>query len=305
MGIQLLVNPYPDGTDQMVRSQVISGSAALFGSAAAAGEPVNWNKLITGIGYNEVNFKGNGIHGQNTALTTGFAVAASVATVTAANNFFPGQQVTFAGNVGTLSALFNNQPPVTILTATSSQFTFATANTGTTTTGDVGLAVVVGENFFPLSIAPPTLTVTVTALSASGTTLTVTAANNFLPGAQVAINVATGTLGPKLAGQYVTVILSTGTAFTATMLSALTGTTGTGTAVGANPPQPYSVEFWLANGLGYIYTYQESTGVLLVQQVPSSASLSSAAPMGNLPAAAYPAGVLGDVIKYEAYFSKM
>jgi hypothetical protein len=121
----------------------------------------------------------------------------------------------------------------------------------------------------------------------------------------VTINVATGTLGPKLAGISIPVISSTTTAFTATMPSALTGTTGTGTAVGANPPQPYSVEFWSANGSGYSYTYSEATGVLYVQQVPASSALTSAAPMSNLAAAAYPAGVLGDIIKFEAYFSKM
>jgi len=301
MANQILVDPFPGGISNEDQAQVFSGSVALCGSAVATGEPLNWTNIVTGVGYNEINRLGAGLHGNSTALTTGFAVSAGICTVTAANNFSVGQQVTFLGNTQTLSALFNNIAPVTILSATSTTFTFATASTGTTTTGDVGLAVS-GYPVSPLQGANSAIAATVTALSASGTTLTVTAANTYLPGAQVQITVATGTLGPKLAGLTLTVIQSTSTAFTATMPSALTGTTGTGTASGINPPQPYSVKFWTELGSGYVYQYSRTTGVLFVMAQTSSASAGD--PLAKLAAAAYPAGVLNDVIRYEARFLK-
>lgn len=301
MANQILVNPFPAGIDSTQTSLTVSGSIALVGSAVATGEPINWNNLMDGVGYNEVNFQGNGAIGDSTAQTTGFAVSAGTCTVTAANNFQAGWQVTFLGNTQTLSALFNNTV-VTIVSATSSQFTFTTAQTGTTTTGDVGLAVV----YRPRALGVPgqnvTQNLTVTALSASGTTLTVTAANKLLPGAVVVVTVATGTLGPKLAGLQLPVIQTTGTAFTATMPSALTGTTGTGTAVGVNGPQPYSVKVWSELNSGYVYQYSSTYGTLFVMAQTSAASAGD--PLAKLAAAAYPAGVLADVIKYEAKFAK-
>jgi hypothetical protein len=282
----LMLNHFPAGFDSTQTSLTANGTVQLFGSAVATGEPINWNSMIDGIGYNEVNFRGNGVHGQNTAQTTGFAIAAGIATVTAANNFQPGWPVTFAGNTGTLSALFNNQPAVTVLTATASAFTFATSVIGTTTTGDVGIAYSGKKVQVPEPGDGATLLSTVTALSASGNTLTVTAANTYLPGAQVQVNVATGTLGPKLA--------------TAQMPSALTGTTGTGTASGINPPQPYTVSFWSQSDSGYTYSYNQATGCLFVQVGGASASN----PQANISAGAYPAGVLSDCIKYEARFAK-
>ncbi len=295
----LLLNPFPAGFDSTQTALTANGSVQLFGNAVATGEPINWAALIDGLGYNEVNFAGNGVHGQNTAQTTGFAVSGGIATVTAANNFSAGQQVTFQGNAGTLSALFNGLT-VTILTASASQFTFATALTGTTTTGDVGLAYSGRQVSLPVPSNGATLLSTVTALSASGTTLTVTAANAYLPGAQVQVSVATGTLGPKLAGVNLTVLNSTSTAFTAVMPSALTGTTGTGTASGINPPQPYTVSFWSQSDSGYTYSYNQATGCLFVQVGGASASN----PQANISAGAYPAGVLSDCIKYEARFAK-
>ena len=156
---------------------------------------------------------------------------------------------------------------------------------------------------------------------------------------------ASGTLGPKLiaAGPLV-VASSTSTAFT--IVSALTGTTGTGTATGSNPPVPFSVKFWSELASGYEYQYSTTTGVLFVLQSGSATpagtiaipvdtnvgttgpvyadtvanhfsttgsatsitnatftgSASTAAALAPLSAAAYPAGVLNDVIKYEAKF---
>ena len=354
----MLVNPFPAGFDSTQTALTVNGSVALVGSAVTTGEPINWNLLNDGVGYNEVNFRGNGVNGPDTAQTTGFAISAGVCTCTAANNFSAGQQVTFLGNTQTLSALFN-KVVITVISATSSAFTFATASTGTTTTGDVGIAY----TYAPRTIPEPGLgaiqNLTVTALSASGTTLTVTAANNLLPGAIVNIVVATGTLGPKLAGLQLPVIFSTSTAFTATMPSALTGTTGTGTGTGVNGPQPYSVKFWSEIASGYIYQYDSTTGCLFVYQggagtpagtivststaptittssggvttalgvaagalsevagasgitgvqAPTitstfTGSAGSAGALTPLSAAAYPAGVLADVIKMEAKFCK-
>ena len=261
MANQLLVNPFPSGIDTSQGTLTLNGSLLLAGSAVATGEPINWNSLIDAIAYTQVNYRGNGKNGTGAAYTTGFAVSAGTATVTAANNFSVGQQVTFLGNTGTLSALFNGQV-VTILTATSSAFTFTTTNTGTTTTGDVGIAFRNVQVNLPVPPDGAGISVTVSALSASGTTLTVTGTNNLLPGAVVTVSVATGTLGPKLVGLQLPVLNSTGTAFTALMPSALTGSTGTGTATGANPPVPYSVKFWSSLDSGYIYQYNSTTGCL-------------------------------------------
>ena len=299
MANQLLVNSFPAGFDSTQTTLTVNGSILLAGSAVSTGEPINWNSLIDAIAYTQVNYRGNGKNGTGAAYTTGFAVSAGTATVTAANNFLVGDQVSFLGNTGTLSALFNGQVG-TILTATSSQFTMTTANTGTTTTGDVGIAF----RYVPVSLPVPpdgaTVSVTVSAVSASGGVVTVTGANNLLPGAAVTFaGFASGTLGPKLiaAGPLV-VASSTTSAFTIT--SALTGTTGTGTASGSNPPTPFSVKFWSSLASGYVYQYSSTTGVLFVVEGGSTTSV----PLAPLGAGAYPSGVLADVILYEAKFTK-
>jgi hypothetical protein len=298
MANQLLVDGFPAGFDATHTTLTMNGSIILAGSAVATGEPINWTLLNEGVGFNEINYRGDGMNGQSAAYTTGFAVSAGICTVTAANNFQVGYPIVFLGNTQTLSALFNNQQPVTILTATSSSFTFATTNTGTTTTGDVGIAVRYQPVANPCPPQGATLTATVTAVSASGGVVTVTAANNFLPGAGVSFSgFASGTLGPKLiaAGQLI-VASSTTSAFTIT--SALTGTTGTGTATGVNPPTPFSVKFWSDLASGYVYQYSSTTGVLYVMQGAASANL----PLAVLSAGAYPSGVLADVVNWEAKF---
>ncbi len=299
MANALLVNPYPSGADITQSSLEINGSILLAGSAVSTGEPINWSQMFDAIGYNQINYKGNGKQGTGAAYTTGFAVSAGTCTVTANNSFSAGWQVTFIGNTQTLSALFNNTV-VTIVSATSTTFTFTTSNTGTTTTSDVGIAV----RYIPYSLPIPgdgtTLTATVTAVSASGGVVTVTAANNFLPGAYVSFaGFASGTLGPKLIAAGPLVVASaTSSAFTIT--SALTGTTGTGTATGSNGPQPYSVFFSSNLASGYTYQYSGSTGVLFVMQGNASASN----PQSPLGAGAYPSGVLNDVILYTAKFTR-
>jgi hypothetical protein len=100
------------------------------------------------------------------------------------------------------------------------------------------------------------------------------------------------------------VVSSTGTAFI--VYSTLTGSAGsdTGTATGFNCPQPYLFHAWSALASGYSYQYNTTTGCLFAMQVPASSALTSAASLSALAAAAYPAGVLGDVISYEAMFAK-
>lgn len=299
MANQILVNPFPCGFDSSQSSLTVCGTVALAGSAVATGEPLAWNDLVEGIGYNEINYRGNGQRGNATALTTGFAVSAGICTVTAANNFFVGQPVTFVGNTQTLSALFNGLT-VTVLTASSTQFTFATNLTGTTTTGDVGLANAAQFRSLPVPPDGTNLQLSVTALAASAGVITVTANNNLLPGSTVNFQPGfTGTLGPLLANAGAQVVLSaSATAFT--IASALTGTTGVGKAVGVNPAQPYSISFWSATSSGYTYVYSMATGVLFVM----IGAPGNSAPMAALSAGAYPANVLSDVICYEAKFAK-
>lgn len=296
MANQILVDPFPGGKDPTAQTQTFSGSVALAGSAVTTGEPLSWASLVTGIGYNEINRLGEGQHGSGSALVTAFSASSGTVTATAANNFQVGQQVTFVGCTTTLGKLLNGVV-VTVVTASSSQFTFLSSATGTGTS-EVGLAVNGNANVFPLQGANSAITGSVTALSASGGIVTVTAANFLLPGAQVVITSASSGIGAAISGQTLTVLASTGSAFTVT--SAATGASGTGTFSGINPPQPFAVSFWSELASGYSYVYSRTTGVLFVQQGAASASL----PNANLPAGAYPSGVLNDVIRYEAKFLK-
>lgn len=357
MSSQLFINPFPCGSDILQHSEEIYGSLLLAGSATVAGEPINFNNIVSGIQYNESNYRGQGpTVATGSAYTTGFAVSAGIATVTANNNFIPGQTVTFAGNTGVLSALFNGQS-ATVVSATSSSFTVATSNTGTTTTGDVGFCYS-GRNRVGYSASGPTLQATVTNLAATAASggvpafITVTATNYFLPGASVTFANLTTTLGLLMNGVQFTVVSSTGAAFV--VYSTLTGSAGadTGTATGNNCPQPAQVDFWSANNSGYIYQYKASTGNLFVLQSASltpagtisaptittltnagitapvyvnggaltettgatgitgvqaptfTGTATTAAALAKLAAAAYPAGVLGDLIKYRATFAK-
>ena len=93
--------------------------------------------------------------------------------------------IRFKGNTTAFGLLLNGLSfPVEQVTVGTS-FTILTAITGTTTSSEVGMAVNDRKMILPLVGPPPPLTATVTALSASGSILTVTAANKFLPGALV------------------------------------------------------------------------------------------------------------------------
>lgn len=291
----LLVDPYPSGKEATGNAVVLNGSVQLAGSAVSTGEPLKWTTLATGIGYNEINHIGGGNRGSGCALVTAYSASGGIVTATAANNFSVGQQVTFVGNTSVLGLLLNGVT-VTILTASSSQFTFASTATGTGTS-EVGIAYN-ASLVYPVQGANAAITGSVTALSASGGIVTVTAANNLLPGAQVVITSASSGIGASISGQTLTVIQSTGTAFTVT--SSATGASGTGTYSGINPPQPFSVKFWSELGSGYVYQYSRTTGVLFVM-VQGAAAQAALAPLS---AGAYPAGVKNDVIRFEAKFLK-
>jgi hypothetical protein len=159
------------------------------------------------------------------------------------------------------------------------------------------LAVNANSQVFPLQGSNSAITGSVTALSASGGIVTVTATNNLLPGAQVVITSATSGIGATISGKTLTVLSSTGSAFTVT--SSATGATGTGTYSGINPPQPFSVKVWSELASGFVYQYSRTTGVLFVLTGAAAQSALTA-----LSAGAYPSGVLNDLIRYEATFQK-
>jgi len=295
MANQILVDPFPGGIDISSVSETICGSIALCGSAVSTGEPLNWQNLVTGVGYNEVNRKGDGAHGTGNALVTTLATSAGVITATASNNFIVGQLVTFVNCTTTLGLLLNGLT-FAVVSASSSQFTFTSSLTGAGT-GETGMAINANSQIFPLQGANAILTGTVSALSASAGIVTVTATNTLLPGAQVVITSSTTGIGATISGKTLTVLESTGTAFTVT--SAATGATGTGTFSAVNPPQPYSVKFWSELASGYVYQYSRTTGVLYVLTGAAAQSALTA-----LSAGAYPSGVLNDLIRYEAKFAK-
>jgi len=360
MANQLLLNPFPLGVSESQYFQELNGSIQLAGSAVTTGEPINWSDLISGIGYNEVNYLGNGVNGNGAALVTALTASGSgstaIITATSASNFSVGQQIRFKGCTSTLGLLLNGLSFTVTASTPGTSFVISSQLTGSGS-GETGMAIV-DKTVHPLLVGTtPTQTITVTAISPSGSVCTVTAANNLLPGAQVIFGTfTTGTLGPKLvlAGPMY-VLASTSSAFTVQMPSALTGSTGACTATGINPPQPFSCLFWSSLGSGYEYTYSSATGVLYTQTTagftpagtnaastlsigagtPATYPVGTAANTGSttlvatgavtiplaaqvftgtavaaaglaaLAAGAYPAGVLGDVIKWTAKFPKV
>lgn len=390
MANQLFTFPFPYGVDNTQRAMLVRGNLALCGSSVTTGEPINWGNILAGIVYNKVNFVGNGVNGNATALVTGLAANAGAITVTAAHNFAIGQVVTFKNCVTALGAKLNNLSfAVVTIPSPGATFTITTAITDSTTSSETGMAIS-GTSTRTLSCPGPIINATVTSLAASVASggvpayITVTAANNFLPGATITFSGLATTLGLKMNGVQFSVVSSTGTAFV--VYSKLTGSAGadSGTATGQNCPQPAQVRFWSGLSSGYEYLYNGTTGVLYVfsgtsgtlvgtltapaltmdsytpagtntaptittttgapatapigvilgalaqtvgatgitgVQAPSftgtahvltgsvaapvlSGSSVSAGPLAALGAAAYPAGVLGDVIEFEATFIK-
>ena len=355
MASQLFTYPFPYGVDNTQRAQIVRGVLALYGASVTTGEPMNWSNNITGIPYNLVNFAGNGVNGNGNALVTAISNNGTTVTATAANNFAVGQSVTFQNCTTTIGAELNGLT-FTIATCSSSQFTFASALTGSGS-GETGQVVSIKGNTRVLAGMGPLLSATVSNLAASVASggvpayITVTATNTFLPGASVTFANLTTALGLLMNGVSFTVVKSTGSAFV--VYSTLTGSAGadTGTAVGQNVPQPVDVSFKSDLASGYIYEYKKTTGCLFAfsgtsgtlagtistptltmnSYTPAGTNNSatppiftgtaatltgtistptlsgasvSAGPLAALTAAAYPAGVLGDVITYQATFIK-
>lgn len=63
---------------------------------------------------------------------------------------------------------------------------------------------------------------------------------------------------------------------------------------------PSSVKVWSEGASGYIYQFKASTGALFVMVQGAAAT----DPLAPLTSGAYPAGVTGDVIRFEAKFAK-
>ena len=262
MASKLFVYPYPYGVDDTQVSLVLSGSVLLAGAAVPTGEPINWNSMVTGIPYNEANFLGTGnTLNTGSSLVTGFSTSNGVITVTGANNFKAGQVVTFQSCTSTLGLKLNGLSFKVLASGLSaSQFKITSPLTGSGSS-EYGF-VFSGAPYQPLAKGPGAQNATVTNISLTSGIVTVTAANYYLPGAQVTFSGLSTTLGAKMNGKNFIVLSSTGAAFT--VATSLTGADGSesGTATGWNPPQPYKVVFSGANGSGYIYEYDESTGCL-------------------------------------------
>jgi hypothetical protein len=260
MANQMFVYPWPRGVDNTQHEMQVEGSVVLAGSAVATGEPIDWSSLVSGIPYNETNWLGKG-SGYNTgsALVTALSASGGTITATAANNFSVGQQVTFKGCTTALGLLLNGLT-FTVATASTSQFTFLSAATGSGS-GEVGLAYQ-GIGYQLVAKASGALKATVTSLAVSGGIITVTATNSYLPGCRVTFAGLSTALGALMNGLTFIVLQSTGSAFT--IASGLTGGAGSdsGTASGNNPPQPHTVRFWSAAASGFIYQYNEIYGTL-------------------------------------------
>lgn len=300
MATQIFTNPWPfAGKDNTQNSILANGSIELYGSYPSGGEPINWASIVAGFAYNELNPMGLGVAKANaSAQVTALSASAGTITATAANNFIVGQSVSFIGCTTTLGLLLNGQT-FTILTCSATQFTFTSSSTGTGSS-ETGIAVSGTPHVMYGAFVPSTATVSVTALSASGGTITATAANNFLPGAQVTFQNCTTVLGLLLNGKTFTVTSATATAFKFLSSSTGAGSSETGQAVGGNPPQPYYVDLQDCSATGYSYVYSSATATMHVQQGAASASN----PNADIGAGTYSSTLLNALIHFEAGFVK-
>jgi len=68
--------------------------------------------------------------------------------------------------------------------------------------------------------------------------------------------------------------------------------------------KPLSVQLWSTTGSGYIYQRIESTGNMMVLQVPLTGSLTTAAPLVELLAGSTLSAVQADTIRFEARYER-
>jgi hypothetical protein len=300
MANQIFASNYPRGMQMEQRFQHVFGKiqlAASVGSQFGGPESLNWSNILSGAVYASGSTTSNG-----TALVTVLSASAGTITATAANRFSVGQAVTFVGLTSALGLLLNGQT-VIVVTASTTQFTFANSATGTGTS-ETGMAVS-GQKFLTYGLPTNPIAATVTSLAAtaaSGGTpayVTVTAANNYFAGALVTFSGLTTTLGLLLNGVKFTVLWASQTQFA--ILTALTGSAGadSGTASAQNPCAPSSFIAASSAASGYIYQVDQRNWNIYPMQGGASASLPLAKVTG-----AYPAGITGDLISWSAYFLK-
>lgn len=298
MATQIFINPYPYlGKDNTQGGTILNGSILLYGSYPSGGDPLNWTNIVSGFSYNELNPIGLGNALANAgAQVTALSASGGVITATAKNDFIVGQQVKFVGCTTTLGLLLNGQT-VTVATASATQFTFSNAATGTGSS-ETGI-VVSGLTPSLIGYSSNLLVAPVTTFSASGGVVTATAANNFLPGAQVTFQNCVTTLGLLLNGKTVTVSSATATAFKFTSSATGTGTSETGQGNGYNPVVPFVFDAWSAKASGYTYAIDPS-GNLHVQQGAATASN----PNADISAGAYGATLLADIVRFQAIIAR-
>ena len=65
MANQLLLNPFPSGLGWTPATRYSMAPSQLAGSAVTTGEPINWGDIISGVGYNEINWRPNIDYGTN------------------------------------------------------------------------------------------------------------------------------------------------------------------------------------------------------------------------------------------------
>lgn len=300
MANQIFARLYPKGQEMTQRAQHIFGYIALsasVGNQYGGPESLNWANILTGIPYPAA-----GTLDKGTSLITTLSASAGTITATANNRFAVGDVVTFVGLTSALGLKLNGSSAI-VVTASGTQFTFASAQTGTGT-GETGMAVN-GSPFFTSGILSNPVSATVTSLAvtaASGGTLayiTVTAANNYKAGAQVTFSGLTTALGLLLNGVTFTVAWANQTSFV--IVSTLTGSAGSdsGTAYAQNPPVPYSIQVTSILNSGYVYQIDQRNQNIYPKQGGASASLPLASVTG-----AYPSGITGDLIAFSAYFLK-
>jgi YVTN family beta-propeller protein len=160
------------------------------------------------------------------APITSFSITNNVVTIQAVNDFVPGEQVQISGlTTGT----YLNGQTLTVLSATTGQFTakFTHSDVGTTVDSGTALGIQVA---------------TITSFSITNNVVTFQAVNTFTPGTRVSISNLQSAPGAALNGQTLTVI-TTGLSAkqfecVLTIGQANVGsTTDTGTAVPQVPPQ--------------------------------------------------------------------
>ncbi len=228
---------------------------------------LQWNTAGTGSGASTTTPIGSpvalNITGAGTLTITATSGTGSVCTFTAANSMSAGQTVTFAGLGGAFGTEFNGTTQ-TVTGATATTFTVA----GTATNNTTGTAT------FPPQPLPTSVLVkgstsgTISAVSGSGTAVTITCTNSFTSGTVVYLTGLGGGF-TALNGTFQTVLstgLSTSQFEITSTLTGTTSTTGTASTSVGDTSHPYRRVMLFfqkqTNGDGLICTAVGSTSTL-------------------------------------------